>query len=40
MGLGFPAVTISALTSLTNETSSMALTESEVSWFGMYMKIC
>lgn len=31
MGLGFPAVTISALT---NQTSVMALTESEISWFG------
>lgn len=31
MGLGFPAVTIS---SLTNQTSAMALTESEISWFG------
>lgn len=31
MGLGFPAVTISALT---NQTSTMALTESEASWFG------
>lgn len=31
MGLGFPAVTISALK---NDSSSMALTESEVTWFG------
>lgn len=36
MGLGFPAVTISALS---NQTSAMALTDSEVSWFGKIISL-